>query len=68
MTANRIHIILPDGRKVRTVHSRRYFVVAAGSLDPYVVKRTDNLTTARRAVNGWSHRYLYDSTTQQFIR
>jgi hypothetical protein len=65
----RIKITLPTGQFVRTEHSRRYFVVTAGPDDDraWVVKRTDNLTTARRAANGYRHRRIYDSTTQTFI-
>lgn len=72
MTPDRITITLPTGHTVRTANSRRYFVLYAPSgpitaTTAYVVKRTDNLTTARRARNGYPHRVIFDAATGSFI-
>ncbi len=68
MTNQRIYITVPSGERVRTAHSRRYFIVCDPPFGkPFVVMRTDNLAVARRTVKGWTYRHLYDSTTETFL-
>lgn len=75
MARTTITITAPNGAKVRTVHSKRYFVVAYGTTtttyvkgqwtkhEPRtyagVVKRTDSIDAARVCMNQKNNRAVY---------
>lgn len=67
-----ITIVRSDGRKVRTVRSRRYYVTTpAGGNDndkAWVAKRTDNISAAyREATRQGTAVEVYDVRAERFI-
>lgn len=50
-----------NGHKIRTATRRRYVVITSYTWPPAILKRSDNLDTARREAARWRQAAVYDT-------
>lgn len=68
-TTNTITITLASGHKVRTVRSRRYFLVTPTGTDgkAHVVTRSDSLSSIYTASRRWPSASIWDARADTFV-